>query len=75
MGVGAAERLDRSDNRGGIIRYNADFFEVDTDCGQLPCKVIHIGVAGAPRQDFVANYKHRGGGVTHGGSPVGFALL
>ena len=75
MGVRRTQRFDRRHNRGRVIGHNADLFEINTHRRQLPCKMIHIGVAGPPRQDFITDHEHGGGWICHGGSPVWSGLL
>ena len=63
-----AERPDRRGDGGGIVGDHAHFLEVDAVLGQRPRKVMHVGVTGAPREDFIPDDKHGGGGVGHGAS-------
>ena len=58
--VGGGQGFDGGNDRGGIIADHADLFEVDTRFCQLPGQMMHIGVSGPAREDFVADHEHGG---------------
>ena len=65
MGIGGAKGARRIHNRLWIIAHNTHFFEINALPGQLAGQMIHIGIAGPSRQNFIANDEHRGCWIWH----------
>ncbi len=65
--VGAPGGVDGGDDLIGVVPYDADFAEPDPHLGELRRDIGEIGVAGAPRKDFVADDDEGGGNwIRHG---------
>ena len=62
----SAQRPHRRNDRIPVIRHNAHFGQIDPDFGQLARQMIHVGIAGAPGQNLIADHQHGGSGVWHG---------
>ena len=65
MGIGRTQGLRRIDDGVRIIADHAHFFEINALLGKLAGQVIHIGVSGASRQDFISDDEHCGGWIWH----------
>src|SRR5690242_18802842 len=58
IGVSAAQRIERGDDVGLVVRGDADLLEVDADVGQVFRYEADILVLGPPGQDLVANHQN-----------------
>ena len=65
MGIGGAECARCTDDCLSIIADHTHFFEINALFGQLAGQVIHIGISGPSRQNFIANDEHRGCWIWH----------
>ena len=66
MCIGRRQRLNRGLDAVMFIGDNARLHQADAVIGQRAGQKIRVAVAGAPRQDFVSDHQHRGGGGVHG---------
>ena len=62
-----AQVVQGADDGVVIVADHPDLGQRDARFGQLPGQVVHVGVAGAPGQDFVADDEHGGSGIWHHG--------
>ena len=61
----AAQRIERRDDFGVLVRHHPHFLQVDADVGQVLGDIADVLVLGAPGQDLVAD--HQDGGGNHVG--------
>ena len=59
------QRPDRRNDGIAIVADHAHFLQVDAPLGQLARQMVHIRIPRPPRQDFVTDHKHGGGGIGH----------
>ena len=61
IGVAAAQRIERIDDRRLLVADHPHFHEVDAERGQIFGDVADVLVLGAAGQDLVADHQQRGG--------------
>ena len=67
MVVACPQLAERRNDGLVAVRDHPRLDQVDADARQFPREKVHVGVAGAARQDFVADDQDGGGRIGHDG--------
>ena len=68
MVIGGAQVIDRRHDGVMPVADHPHFGQINAVARQFARQMVHVGIAGAARQDLIADHQHRSGWVGHQGT-------